>query len=947
MFHLQSLELLHWDYCQRLTMPLDGAIITVAGPNGSGKTTLLDAMRTLLGLECSGGRNYKTYARHANADTAWLRATVDNRPRSRQASSRPFARCLLYADQVTLVCRIDRNGGDWQRRYLMVEGDIPIETLVDTAEKEWLGVEHWRRRLEGAGLSRAIARVLALEQGQTDRLCEYSPKELLRLVFDVFGDQEVLDRYEEARQHQRNLTEEVESAQRELTHGEAQLAQLEARVNLFRQYQGKLREREELATEVIPVLAWSEERAQLADKARELHRQRLHHATEARQRAGDKRRLLELLQAQGEAAERVRQLDAERKQALDHLNAASAAEKPVETRVKQADELQELASVEADAAQLAERLKQQQADKEKLAGQWHDLSRQRKDAQAALDKLQDGHQEASRPTDVRRFLRVLQDEGIGHHVLADVVEIADAHWRAAAEGVLRAARWVVVLHDANDEARALALAERERYRHYVVAESANAPARPDAHSLLAVLRFSAAAPVWLLRQLAQIRRVESTAEGTASTASSTGKSSDWITPQAYWRDARGGRSVWVDPAEYQFGAAALAARRESLERRLADLDRQLGQLAQLQTAAQRQLDATLEATKGHRAAEELARRADEFAQARAQLPQLKQARVSAAARWQQLDTGYAAALRADQHAQADYRETSKRVQDSESIAAKYEREWQGRRDELAGRVAQSRGLKRRFAPRWITPAALDALRQRFGNATQARLRDQSVERELAQGEWETDAAVEEKHLLMRATVDSQRGQLDQRKASNEAARTAVENARARYIDVLKATVRRYRKNIVELGQLAGVEIHADLPHLDNDDTVLRQAELKVNFNFDGKGQIGLNDGEASGGQQVIKSLILLVGLLKDDETAGGFVFIDEPFAHLDVRNIQMVGHFLKSTRAQYVLTTPITHNVEVFEPADITLVTSKKLPGARWAPPIGVLQRRPAPAYTA
>ena len=48
MFHLQSLELLHWDYCQRVTLPLDGAIITIAGPNGSGKTTLLDAMRTLL-----------------------------------------------------------------------------------------------------------------------------------------------------------------------------------------------------------------------------------------------------------------------------------------------------------------------------------------------------------------------------------------------------------------------------------------------------------------------------------------------------------------------------------------------------------------------------------------------------------------------------------------------------------------------------------------------------------------------------------------------------------------------------------------------------------------------------------------------------------------------------------------------------------------------------------
>ena len=136
MFHLQSLELLHWDYCQRLSLPLDGAIITVAGPNGSGKTTLLDAMRTLLGLDCSGGRNYKTYARHANADSAWLRATVDNRPRNRQSSNRPFARCLLYSDTVTLACRIDRNGGDWTRRYLMTEGDVSIEELVERIVSE-------------------------------------------------------------------------------------------------------------------------------------------------------------------------------------------------------------------------------------------------------------------------------------------------------------------------------------------------------------------------------------------------------------------------------------------------------------------------------------------------------------------------------------------------------------------------------------------------------------------------------------------------------------------------------------------------------------------------------------------------------------------------------------------------------------------------------------------
>lgn len=936
MFHLQSLELLQWDYCQRLTLPLDGAIITVAGPNGSGKTTLLDAMRTLLGLECSGGRNYKTYARHANADMSWLRATVDNRPRGRQSSSRPFARNLLYADQVTLACRIDRNGGDWQRRYVMAEGDVPIETLVNVPEKEWLGIEHWRRRLEGAGLSRAIARVLALEQGQTDRLCEYSPKELLRLVFDVFGDQEVLDRYEEARKHQRELAMEVEAAERELAHGQAQLAQLEGRVNLHRQYQAKLRERELLATEVIPVLAWHEERQDTAGELRELHRQRVHHAAQKRQRAEDSRKLLQLLQQRSDTTERVRQLEADKNAAQSTLQQARDAERPVEDLVKRADELLALAAVESDAAQLAGHVGELERRKADLAGQWHTLGTQRREAQEALDGLQ-GQRQAPPPPEVQRFLRVLRGEGIAHHVLADVIEIADERWRGAAEGVLRGARWVVVLQDPGDEARAMALAERERYRHYLVSDAADAPAHPPDHSLLAVLRFSATAPVWLLKQLAQIRRVEDTQAGVK-------QGGEWITPDAYWRDGRGGRSVWVDPADHQFGAAALATRRASIEQRLAQLDGKLTQVAQQQQDVQRQLAAAIEAGRGHRAAEELAGRSEEFEQARQQLAALKAARVQAGQRWQDLEREHKSAVIAQTQADALYRDTQARLIASEHESERHEREWHTRLDVQLSRAAGSREKKQRFPARWISPAALASLRERFGNSKQARLRDDSIEKDLQQGHWETDATVEERHLLMLATVGGQQSQLEQRKASNAAAGIAVGNARERYIDVLRATVRRYRKNLVDLGLLAGVEVSAEPPHLDNDDTVLRQAELKVSFNFDGKGQIGLNDGEASGGQQVIKSLILLVGLLKDDESPGGFVFIDEPFAHLDVRNIQLVGHFLKSTRAQYVLTTPITHNVEVFEPADITLVTSKKPRGARWAPPIGVLQRRAATA---
>ncbi|HEY5800509.1 MAG TPA: AAA family ATPase, partial [Burkholderiaceae bacterium] len=191
-------------------------------------------------------------------------------------------------------------------------------------------------------------------------------------------------------------------------------------------------------------------------------------------------------------------------------------------------------------------------------------------------------------------------------------------------------------------------------------------------------------------------------------------------------------------------------------------------------------------------------------------------------------------------------------------------------------------------------------------------------------------------------LSGRQSETDERRYQNNRAVEATVNARGAYIDRLRYTVKAYSRNIKELGELAGIEVTADPVRLENDDIQLSQAGLHVRFKFDGKGAIGMNDGEASGGQQVMKSLILLIGLLKSDDGSGGFVFIDEPFAHLDIRNIQLVGEFLKNTDAQYLMTTPLTHNTDVYDPSELTLITSKKKKDTQWAQPIFVLQRRVA-----
>lgn len=941
MFHLQTLELVHWDYCQRVALPLDASIITIAGPNGSGKTTLLDAMRTLLGLRCSAPRDYRTYARHAGAQTAWLRAVVDNRAQSRQTSSRPFARRLIYTDQVTLACRIDKNGGDWQRRYCLVEGDASIEQLRDTPEKDlgFMGVEAWGRVLSAAGLSPAIARVLSLEQGQTDRLCEFSPRELLRLVFDVFGDQQVLDDYDKAREHQQQLVREMAQAERELDHSRAQLTELQNRVTNYKNWQLRLAERERLATEVLPVLTWHGEREGLTKQARELRRQKTQHRAALAEQAVQNKRLLHLLDEGARSQSEAERLRTERDQARGQLDTATRHEAPLDKLAQREQELLALVDKGSNADELQAHLADLQQKESEAQDTRSTLQQRRKLASDALKALEGQHLPPL-PAEVQQFRKRLVAQGIGHQFVAEVVEVADEAWRAAIEGVLRGHRWVVLLDKESDLAEAYDIGERERYRHYLVGPGEKV-LKGEPGTLLSHVRFNAPVPRWLVQQLQGLRCVADPREGKRLGGT-------WITPQAYMHDGRGARSMWVEPRDHQFGAAAVHARRHAAERDVAQLDAQLSPVLDQLMALKRQITDTRRALEGHSAAEELARRSDEFAQARQDLPAAKQARIAAAQLWQRLDTE---ATRAHDRHRAftdEHQRLEAQLKRARGDSERAAQEWTARRRSHTGGVAHSQAQRAQFPARWIAPAKLQTLIDEYINDTQARLRLHSVEQELEQGAWEQDATVEERHRRMDMTVREQSGSLQDHQVKNAQAGTAVHNARESYIEVLRSTVRRYRKNIQELGALAGVEVAADLPLLENDDTILAQAGLKVHFAFDGKGSIGLNDGEASGGQQVIKSLILLVGLLKDEESgSGGFVFIDEPFAHLDVRNIQLVGHFLRSTQAQYVLTTPITHNLEVFEPAEITLVTSKKPRDSRWAPPIAVAKRRGVPVLEA
>jgi chromosome segregation ATPase len=940
MFHIKSLELVHWDYWQRIkNIPLDAKIITIAGQNGSGKTTLLDALRTLFGLDCSMGRTYKHYARHSGQQSAWIRAVVDNKPVGRQLSNRPFRHSGFFADdEVTLFCQVQKNGGDWKRQYLMRPGNVDIEEVTEASD--WMGVENYRKRLASAGLSPAMSKVLALEQGETDKLCEYAPRQLLDLVFQVFGDKEVLDAYDEAKRHQRDTETELKRFEAELETSRINLEGLRLRVANYHQWEDLHKEKRDLQEEVLPALEYHEAREKAAAISRQLREARKP-IVQADSILNEKRNALAAQQrALTEAQKQETLLEQEGTELAKRLSEINSKLKPLESLLEQKERLQKLAAdAGADIAEVAAQLDAKEAELAKQKQARDSISAKIAGEMATISALQ-GKSAMPEPEAQRLMRRALRDEGIAHAMLSDIVEVTDPKWQGAVEGVLGGYASVVLLESAKDAPAAYRLAEKERYRHFIVPDCVKAPVVKD-DSLLSVVSFSGPAPSWLIDQLERIERVDSVDEGFKS------RSDEWITPDAYHRERRGGRSLFVEPSRYRFGSAGKTQRLEAIQKSLPALEAQEDKL----TLAISKLAAEVGALKGRiagvDAAKELAARQAEFEEASRAIAPLKAERLEVGGRLGELQTLTKNATVSRTRADTVWQNARMALSEAEAGMRLNHRRQLEQRAEHAKALLELRRTWRHIPAAWRRPARRAALVAQHQNAHQVNLRLSSLEHALARDDWELDSTVIDQYQRLNDQLQGRQVETEERRYQNNRAIEATGNARGAYIERLRYTIKTYSKNIKELGALAGIEVQADPVRLENDDVQLAQAGLHVRFKFDGKDQIGMNDGEASGGQQVMKSLVLLIGLLKSEEGSGGFVFIDEPFAHLDIRNIQLVGEFLKNTDAQYLMTTPLTHNTDVYDPSELTLITSKKKKDTQWAQPIFVLQRRQGEAKAA
>ncbi|HQO16407.1 MAG TPA: chromosome segregation protein SMC, partial [Methylotenera sp.] len=447
-------------------------------------------------------------------------------------------------DKITLACRIDKKGGDWERKYWIAEGEVSIEQIE--AQGQMYGVKDFQRQLHAAGLSPAIAKVLSLEQGQTDKLCELSERELLKLVFEVFGDEDVLTRYQEARHHQEQTARELQDTENNLKAQENHLQAYEARVNRYLEWQNLNQERTVLVSEFKPRLEFYALTKEAENASRTLQTSKRDWFSKRQERVAVKN-----LQAQKhvEIADfETRKVIAAQTVSAIHtkLGEANKALGRVEVVVEQQDALLKQANeAGTECAKDTQNLDALENKRDALRQQLAGLTAQETQLNETLENLANGKR--ADPHDVANFRQALDKAGIAHDLLTDLVEITDTSWQAAVEAVLSSSAHIVLLADKKDEARALSLGEQLKYRHYIVPERAIAPLAPK-NSLLEVVKFSRDVPEWVSRLLAGITRVED-----AKAGASLPRNEDWVTRLGYLRERRGGR--FAAPEQARFGRA--------------------------------------------------------------------------------------------------------------------------------------------------------------------------------------------------------------------------------------------------------------------------------------------------------------------------------------------------------------------------------------------------------
>lgn len=464
---IEQIQPVYWGALRPDPIDLATDGINVAtGPNGSGKTTLLDAIKLCLGVDELGGRRPEEYIFDGGGDASRraersLIKVVFSNPVKPGKKERVFAdagRGCEASDYVTAICEVTRGN---RVRYAIHPGylqwggdDHSIEEDIHKLrqaipDKLWMGKRKWSELLARAGVSRELLGVLALKQGETDKVLAGDYQELLRKMLELTGKQETLERFNEAKVQLATAKAAHDQTMQKLEGERRHLQTLELRAQQHEDYVASQERQRSIETVELPLAR----RAELLTERERASRERTtlgdNLETTRSDLEGAKAEIEQLETDALSASGRQQELAAASEAAQQTMRATSEALGIARSRLEDARAAIERAGqpLNADVVAEAERAAAQ------LERELVDLQSEKAQLEQDIADLEAGR--PPRPRQLDAFRQLLAEHGITAELVAERLDADDP---ALAEAVLGEHVWALVIPaDRFDEAVALAV----------------------------------------------------------------------------------------------------------------------------------------------------------------------------------------------------------------------------------------------------------------------------------------------------------------------------------------------------------------------------------------------------------------------------------------------------------------------------------------------------------
>lgn len=481
MLRIEEVQFVNWGPLRPDTVSfLTHAVNLITGTNGSAKTCFVNGIKVLLGVRFPLGSEPREYIfnpitlalaeEYPPADQAILRGTFLNpvRPGGQRFFSWEGHE-FNDVEHATVVCIVRRDGLRYRILPGRVKWDQPIAASFQAFFDEhpihghkWKGPKQYDEALSRMGVSQAMRGVLALPQGETGKILQSSPPQLLRTVLQLTGKQEIIDAYTSERKKFEAAQQKYKDTMGLLRLEQSQLKTRELEADRYLEWESLWQELSRGEAILLPAAKYRDavaERDRLVIELDGLERRvRTDNVT-----LEERQRQVPALEEATRAAAAELDLARRARGAVHHLQLRlttvlgnlERADASARQKIERAERLiNGRTIVELNAMRESAR-----SDLDRLRDQAQGLRLEIRDLLHERTQLETG--QSATPPDVREFRAALDDAGIRHILLADTLEPGSTTARQA-EAALGDAVWAVVVSP-DDFQRAVSIAADREY----------------------------------------------------------------------------------------------------------------------------------------------------------------------------------------------------------------------------------------------------------------------------------------------------------------------------------------------------------------------------------------------------------------------------------------------------------------------------------------------------